>query len=586
MFTLISLGIGIAYLYSVFATLSLSIYPKTLPVYFESASVITTLVLLGQILEVKARSKTASAIRALLELQPKTAHIVTDDGSESTISLQEVKKGDILRVRPGEKIPVDGKIIEGQAAIDESLVTGESTPLDKSKNDQVFGGSVNISSTFLMRAEKVGSETFLSQVVEMVVKAQSSKAPIQKLADTVSGYFVPAVIFVAILAFFAWFFLGPEPVFANGLINAVSVLIIACPCALGLATPMSIMVAVGKGAQEKILIKNAEALEVMAKVDTIAFDKTGTLTSGKIELAAIEFAAIYSKESEHLLQQAASLAFLSEHPLSQAIVKKASEKKISYSLPVDDFRTFSGKGIMGKVGKDFVVIGNEHLMRDLAIDFHELRGKAHEFSSQGQTVLYVAIDGKIEALFCLEDKIKESTYQAVKLLHQAKIKLVMLTGDSEGVANAVGKRLQIDEIHAEILPKDKYKIVEKLQAQGHIVAMCGDGINDAPALAQANVGIAMGTGVDVAIESANITLIKGDLLGIVKARNLSLKTVQNIRQNLFFAFLYNALGVPIAAGILYPAFHILLNPMIASAAMTLSSLSVIFNALRLRNEKI
>jgi P-type Cu+ transporter len=590
MFTLISLGIGVGYVYSVIGAFFPSIFPSSflleggqIHLYFEAATVITTLVLLGQVLEMRARSKTSSAIRALLNLAPKTASLVLPDNAEKTIPLVDVKKRDMLRVRPGEKIPVDGVVVDGQSTVDESMITGESLPVEKSKGDNVTGGSVNGTSTFVMQAQRVGSETMLSQIVQMVSEAQNSKAPIQKLADTVSGYFVPIVILVAVITFFVWGFFGPSPSFSHGLVNAVAVLIIACPCALGLATPMSIMVGVGKGARDGILIKNAEALETMAKVDTVVVDKTGTLTMGKIQLTHIY--SIDEKNEDFILQMAASLEYVSEHPLSKAIVRKAKEKNIQI-LQVSDFQSLTGKGVTGKIENNVVAVGNDKLMKELGMQLDALSEVAKNYAIQGQTILYVAINGKVLGLLSASDEIKETTYAAIDMLHADKIRIVMLTGDNFATASAVGKTLKIDEIQAEILPQDKNRVILSLQNQGHIVAMAGDGINDAPALAQANVGIAMGTGTDVAIQSASITLIKGDLRGIAKARNLSIATVRNIRQNLLFAFLYNILGIPIAAGVLYPFWGILLNPMIASAAMTLSSLSVVWNALRLRNIKL
>lgn len=540
MFTLIALGIGTAYFYSLVAI------RFGLPLYFESATVITVLVLLGQVLELRARSKTSRAIKALINLAPKMATLIRD-GAEESIPLEQVKRGDQLRVRPGEKIPVDGVILEGKSVVDESMITGESIPAEKSTGDKVTGATLNGTGSFIMEAKAVGEETVLARIVQMVTLAQSSKAPIQKLADTVSGYFVPAVVLVALISFFTY-----------GLITAVSVLIIACPCALGLATPMSIMVGVGKGALEGVLIKNAEALEVLAKVDTIVIDKTGTLTEGKPTLNKV--IALEGSE-DRILQLAASLEALSEHPLSTAIVSKAKEKGLPL-LKVEDFQSITGKGVTGTIdGKKLAI-----------------------FADGSQ--LSVTLDGKQIGLLEAADRIKETTPEAIRMLHDENIRIVMLTGDNQSTANAIGKALGIDEIKAEVLPQDKHKVIKELQAQGHIVAMAGDGINDAPALAQADVGIAMGTGTDVAMESAGITLVKGDLRGIAKARKLSIATMRNIRQNLFFAFIYNALGVPVAAGVLYPFFGILLSPMIASAAMTFSSVSVVWNSLRLNRQKL
>lgn len=588
MFTLISLGIGSAYIYSMIAALFPSAFPVSfrsegsrVSLYFEAATLITVLVLLGQVLELRARAKTSSAIKALLKLAPNKATVIRD-GKEESIPLEEVKQGDKLRVRPGEKIPVDGIIVEGKTIVDESMITGESIPVEKSEDDKVTGATLNGTGSFIMQAEHVGSETLLARIVHMVSEAQSSRAPIQKLADTVAGYFVPAVVFVAIVTFFIWGFFGPPPTFAHGLINAVAVLIIACPCALGLATPMSIMVGVGKGASAGVLIKNAEALEILAKVDTVIVDKTGTLTEGKPRLNEV---FVLEGNQEELLQLSASLESLSEHPLSSAIVAAAKEKGVPL-LQVEDFQSITGKGVIGTIKGKPLAIGNQALMSDREIALERLTEKAAALRNEGQTVLYVAIGGKAAGLLAASDVIKNSTLEAIQLLHRENIRIVMLTGDNQITARAIGKALGIDEIKAEILPQDKNKVVKELQAEGHIVAMAGDGINDAPALAQANVGIAMGTGTDVAIESAGITLVKGDLRGIARARNLSIATVRNIRQNLLFAFIYNTLGVPVAAGILYPFFGLLLSPVIASAAMTLSSVSVVWNALRLNRQKL
>ncbi|MBS0649226.1 MAG: copper-translocating P-type ATPase [Verrucomicrobia bacterium] len=580
MFTLISLGVGAAYFYSLAIVLRPSLFPPNSGVYFEAASVITVLVLLGQVLELRAREKTSRAIRALLDLAPKKATLVVE-GQEKAISLEEVKKGDQLRVRPGEKIPVDGIVTEGSSTVDESMITGESIPVEKTPGNKVTGATLNRAGSFIMRAERVGSETLLARIVQMVREAQSSKAPIQKLVDTVAGYFVPAVVTVAIVTFIVWGFLIPASSLTLGLINAVAVLIIACPCALGLATPMSIMVGVGRGAKSGVLIKNAETLETLAKVDTIVVDKTGTLTEGKIQLQHI-----YSLEPEQkVLQWAASLEVLSEHPLSSAVVAAAKKRGLSL-LKVEEFQSVTGKGVKGKIEAVSIAIGNRKLMEDLKVSTEPLASQADVFRQEGQTVLFVAIDGKAAGLLAASDVIKESTPEAMEMLHQENIQILLLTGDNAKTAQAIGKSLRMDDIRAEVLPEDKGKMVKQLQDAGHIVAMAGDGINDAPALAQADVGIAMGTGTDVAMESAGITLIKGDLRGIARARNLSLATLRNIRQNLLFAFIYNLLGVPIAAGVLYPFFGILLSPVIASAAMSLSSVSVIVNSLRLSRQKL
>jgi len=587
MFTLISLGVGAAYLYSIIATIWPSIFPflfkenNHIEVYFEAASVITVLVILGQVLELRAREKTSDAIKKLLDLSPKTARVIFENGEEKDLPLEDVMKGNKLRVRPGEKIPTDGIILEGGGLIDESMISGEPFPLSKQVNDKVTGATLNIEGSFIMRAEKVGSETLLFRIVQMVSEAQRSRAPIQKLADQVSSYFVPAVIAIASLTFLGWYILGPRPGFAFGLINAVAVLIIACPCALGLATPMSIMVGIGKGALQGILIKNAESLETMSKVDTVAFDKTGTLTEGKPKLTAI----ISDKSEDEVLSLAASLEIGSEHPLGLPIVAKAKEKKLTI-IPVENFKNISGKGITGKIKNSFVAIGNKELFIDLKIELGSFLEKSKDMLNMGQTVLYLAEDNKAIALLAISDVIKATTLEAISSLHKAGIRLVMLTGDNRATATFIGKTLGIDEIEAEVLPDAKGAIIQRLKKEGRIVAMAGDGINDAPALAEADVGIAMGTGTDIAIESGGITLVKGDLNGIVKARNLSILTMRNIKQNLWFAFIYNALGVPIATGILYPAFGILLSPIIASAAMTFSSLSVIMNSLRLKKQKI
>ena len=590
MFTLISIGVGAAYLYSMIAAFWPSIFPPSfqdknneIPVYFEAASVITVLVLLGQVLELRARDRTSHAIRELLNLAPKTARLILEDKSEKDIPLEEVKKGDALRVRPGEKVPTDGVVLEGSSSIDESMITGEPFPVTKHAGDKVTGATLNGSGSFIMRAERVGSETLLSRIIHMVSEAQRSRAPIQKLADLVSSYFVPVVVVIAILTFIIWGFAGPAPALAHALINAVAVLIIACPCALGLATPMSIMVGVGQGARAGILIRNAEALEMMSKVNTVVVDKTGTLTEGKPKLTAI--LSLGKKSEDELLQLAASLEIASEHPLGIPIVSRAKEKNLSL-LPIEDFESLTGKGIIGKTTGKTVAIGNQKLLSDLKIDLSVVLEKADPFRQQGQTVLYLAMDGKLAGVLAVSDVIKASTKEAIEMLHKEGIRLVMLTGDNKTTAKAVGKTLGIDEIEAEILPEDKNRIIKRLQTEGRIVAMAGDGINDAPALAQANVGIAMGTGTDIAIESAGITLVKGDLRGIARARKLSHATMRNIKQNLWFAFIYNTLGVPIAAGVLYPVFGLLLSPIIASAAMTLSSVSVIMNSLRLNRQKL
>lgn len=589
MFTLIALGIGASYIYSLVAVLFPFIFPPSfrsqegqVALYFEAATVITVLVLLGQVLELRARAKTSNAIRNLLNLAPKTATLILENGQEKFVPIEEIKKGDKLRVRPGEKIPVDGIIIEGQSVIDESMITGESISIEKTKGDVVTGATLNGTGSFIMQAEKVGDDTMLSRIVKMVSEAQSSRAPIQKLVDTISSYFVPIVLLISVISFFIWGFFGPPPSFAYGLVNAVAVLIIACPCALGLATPVSIMVGVGKGALAGVLIKNAEALETLAKVDTVVVDKTGTLTEGKIRLNKI---VSLDGNEDALLRLSASLESLSEHPLSLAVVSNAKEKGLTLSQ-VQDFQSFTGKGISGKVDGKTIAIGNQRLMEEHKVSLDFLVEKAEKLRNEGQTVLYISSDGKLLGILAASDVIKNTTSEAIKQLHDEKIRIVMLTGDHRITAKAIGKTLGIDEIEAEVLPEDKGKLIKKLQEQGHIVAMAGDGINDAPALAQANVGIAMGTGTDVAIESAGITLVKGDLRGIVRARHLSIATVHNIRQNLFFAFIYNLLGIPIAAGILYPFFGLLLSPIIASAAMAFSSVSVVWNALRLNRKNL
>jgi Cu+-exporting ATPase len=586
MFTLIGLGTGVSYSYSVVATVFPDIFPHSfrghagaIPVYYEVAAAITTLVLLGQVMELKARSQTSAAIKALLGLAPKTARRIAPDGSEKDIPLDEVQVGDMLRVRPGEKAPVDGVVVEGKSSVDESMVTGESIPVEKQPGDKVIGATVNATGSFVMRAERVGSETLLSQIVQMVAEAQRSRAPIQKLADRVSAYFVPAVILIAIATFMVWATIGPEPRLTYALINAVAVLIIACPCALGLATPMSIMVAMGKGAQTGVLFKNAEAIEVLREVNTLVVDKTGTLTEGRPKLVTVTPAR--GVNEREMLRFAASLERGSEHPLATAIVAGAVERGIEV-VNAASFESITGKGVKGNIERREVSLGNRALMDELKIDIGEMAAQAEKLRADGQTVMFVSLDGKVGGLVGVADPIKESTPEAIRQLHEDGIRIVMLTGDSRTTANAVAAKLKIDEVAAEVLPEQKAEIVKRYQSQGQKVAMAGDGINDAPALAQADVGIAMGTGTDVAIASASVTLVKGDLRGILRARRLSRATMNNIKQNLFFAFVYNALGVPIAAGVLYPFFGLLLNPMIAAGAMSFSSVSVIGNALRLR----
>jgi Cu+-exporting ATPase len=552
-------------------------------VYFEAAAVITALVLLGQVLELRARSQTNAAIRMLLGLAPKSARIVHDDGTEEDIPLEQVQPGNILRVRPGEKIPVDGKVTDGSSSVDESMVTGEPIPVEKSLGERLIGATVNGTGSLLMRAEKVGTDTLLAQIVRMVSEAQRSRAPIQKLADIVAGYFVPAVVIAAVITFVVWGFWGPEPRLAHAIVNAVAVLIIACPCALGLATPMSIMVGTGKGASLGVLIKNAEALEIMEKVDTIVVDKTGTLTEGKPRLVAVRAGNGFS-EGE-VLRLAASLERASEHPLAAAIVRGAQDRSVSLSQ-TDDFQSVTGHGVTGSVQGQTVALGNIRLLEKLGIDPGDLPQQAEAGRAEGQTVMFVAVDGRAAGIVGVADPIKESTPEAIRDLHAEGVEVVMLTGDSRTTATAVARKLNIDRVEAEVLPERKAEIVKKLQAEGRIVAMAGDGINDAPALAQAHVGVAMGTGTDVAMESAGVTLVKGDLRGIVRARRLSRKVMRNIRENLFFAFIYNSLGVPVAAGVLYPVFGLLLSPIIAAAAMSFSSVSVIGNALRLRKARI
>ncbi|NDP48356.1 MAG: heavy metal translocating P-type ATPase [Sulfuriferula multivorans] len=590
MFTLIGLGVAVAWSYSLVAAFVPGVFPKSVynamgvvPAYFEVAAVITALVLLGQVLELRARSRTNAAIKLLLGLAPNTARIVRDDGTEEDTPLQQVRPGDTLRVRPGEKVPVDGAVISGESHVDESMVTGEPIPVSKSAGARLIGATVNGTGSLLMKAEKVGADTLLAQIVNMVAAAQRSRAPIQKLVDMVSGYFVPAVVVVAVITLGAWGVWGPEPRLAHAVINAVAVLIIACPCALGLATPMSIMVGTGKGAMIGVLFKNAEALEVLRKVDTLVIDKTGTLTEGKPKLVSITPVAGFQELDT--LRWAASLERASEHPLAEAIVRGAEERKVSLTK-VDDFQSVTGKGVTGKVDGHQVALGNHKLLESLGIDAGNLPRQADSLRAEGQTVMLLAIDGKAAGLIGVADPIKETTPEAIRDLHAEGIRIVMLTGDSRRTADAVAGKLNIDQVQAEVLPEQKAEIVKQLQAEGRIVAMAGDGINDAPALAQAQVGIAMGTGTDVAMESAGITLVKGDLRGIVRARRLSRATMRNIRQNLFFAFIYNAIGVPIAAGVLYPFFGLLLSPMIAAAAMSFSSVSVVTNALRLSRVRL
>ena len=590
MFTLIGLGVSVAWIYSTTALLLPGIFPAvmlhadgTVAVYFEAAAVIIALVLLGQVMELRARSQTNAAIKMLLGLAPNSARIVRDDGSEEDIPLEQVQAGDLLRVRPGEKIPVDGVVTDGSSAVDESMVSGEPIPVEKISGEKLIGATLNGSGSLLMRAQKVGSDTLLAQIVRMVSEAQRSRAPIQKLADVVAGYFVPAVVGVAVIAFVIWVAWGPEPRLAHAIVNAVAVLIIACPCALGLATPMSIMVGTGKGASLGVLIKNAEALEIMEKVDTIVVDKTGTLTEGKPKLVTVQAANGFSEEE--VLQLAASLERASEHPLAEAIVQGADDRGISLSQ-TDDFESVTGKGVNGNVNERRVALGNIRLLESLGIDAGELPQQAEAGRAEGQTVMFVAIDGKAAGMVGVADPIKASTPEAIGDLHAEGVNVVMLTGDSRTTAEAVANRLNIDRVEAEVLPEQKAEIIKQLQAEGHIVAMAGDGINDAPALARSHVGIAMGTGTDVAMESAGVTLVKGDLRGIVRARRLSRAVMRNIRQNLFFAFIYNSLGVPVAAGILYPLTGMLMSPMLAAVAMSFSSVSVITNSLRLGKTRI
>jgi Cu+-exporting ATPase len=590
MFTLIALGTGMAYLYSVVATVAPGLFPESfrthggeVGLYFEAAAIITVLVLLGQVFELRARSQTSSAIKALLGLAPKTARRLRDDGPEEDVPLEHVQPGDRLRVRPGERVPVDGTVLAGTSSVDESMVTGESIPVEKTAGSRVTGGTVNGTGSLVMRAERVGSETLLAQIVHMVSEAQRSRAPIQRLADVVSAWFVPTVVLVAIVAFIVWANWGPEPRMAYALVNAVAVLIIACPCALGLATPMSIMVGTGRGAMAGVLIKNAEALEILEKVDTLVVDKTGTLTEGKPRLTTVVGAPGWSEDD--VLRFAASLERASEHPLAAAIVAGAEGRGVSLAATLE-FKSVTGKGVVGQIDGRRVALGNRKLMEDERIDLGDLPERAEALRRDGQTVMFVAIDGRPAGLIGVADPIKATTPEALQHLRESGLFIVMLTGDSRGTAEAVARKVGIDDVEAEVLPEQKSAVVKRFQAEGRRVAMVGDGVNDAPALAQAEVGIAMGTGTDVAMQSAGVTLVKGDLRGIVRARRLSQATMRNIRENLFFAFIYNALGVPIAAGVLYPVFGLLLSPIIASAAMSFSSVSVIANALRLRRVRL
>jgi Cu+-exporting ATPase len=590
MFTLIGLGTGAAYLYSVAATLFPDVFPDSfrshsgeIAVYFEPAAVIVTLVLLGQVLELRARSKTRSAIKALLGLAPRTARMVRDDGREEDVPLEQVQVGDHLRVRPGEKIPVDGRVVEGSSSVDEAMITGEPIPAEKRAGDQVVGATINGTGSFVMRAERVGSDTLLAHIVRMVSEAQRTRAPIQRVADVAAAYFVPLVILTAGITFAVWAFYGPEPRMAYALLNAVAVLIIACPCAVGLATPMSIMVGTGRGAAAGVLVHNAEALEVLGKVDTLVVDKTGTLTDGKPRLIAV--VPLPGHDEADLLRLAASIEQGSEHPLAASIVAGAKDKGLALSK-AQGFRSVTGKGVTGTVAGQGVAIGTAQFLEGLSVDVSPLLKQADRLRQEGQTAMFVAVGGEPAGLLGVADPIKASAREAIEILHREGVRVVMVTGDNRTTAEVVARQFGIDEVRADVLPEQKAEIVKHLQAQGHAVAMAGDGINDAPALAQAHVGIAMGSGTDVAIESAGVTLVKGDLRGIVRARRLSRGTMRNIRQNLFFAFVYNFLGVPIAAGVLYPFFGVLLSPMIASAAMTFSSVSVIGNALRLRRLKL
>jgi Cu+-exporting ATPase len=590
MFTLIALGTGVAYGYSFVAALAPGIFPTSfrdpdgqVPLYFEAAAVIVTLVLLGQVLELRARSQTSSAIRVLLDLAPKRARRLGEDGRDEDIPLEDVVPGDSLRVRPGEKVPVDGVVLEGHSAVDESMITGEPVPAEKNPGDKVTGATVNTTGSFVMRAERVGSDTLLAQIVAMVAEAQRSRAPIQRLVDTISAWFVPAVVVAALATFVAWSIFGPPPAMGYALVNAVAVLIIACPCALGLATPMSIMVGTGRGASAGVLVKNAEALELMEKIDTLVVDKTGTLTEGKPRL--VDVTAIGGVDENELLRLVASLERGSEHPLAAAIVKGAEERGLKLSTAAD-FASETGKGVVGSIDGKRVAVGSAALLASFGIDTGDLPARANELRKEGRGVMLIAVDGRAAGLVAVVDPIKESAIGALKALRDERIRVVMLTGDSRTTARAVGRKLGIDDVVAEVLPDQKALAVKKFQVEGRLVAMAGDGINDAPALAQAQVGIAMGTGADVAMESAAVTLIKGDLRGVVRTRRLSRATMRNIRQSLFFAFVFNALAVPIAAGVLYPSTGILLNPMIASAAMSMSSVLVVTNALRLRTVRL
>jgi Cu+-exporting ATPase len=590
MWTLIGLGVGTAYLYSVAATLAPGLFPmsfhghgEAVPVYFEAAAVIVALVFVGQVLELKARERTGSAIRALLDLAPKVARRITADGHETDVPVDEIKAGDRLRVRPGERVPVDGSVLEGQSTVDEAMITGEPLPVEKSEGDTVTGGTINKNGTLVVLAEKIGADSTLSRIVELVAKAQRSRAPIQGAVDRVSAVFVPAVVAAAALAFVIWMLVGPEPRFAHAFLAAVAVLIIACPCALGLATPMSIMIATGRGAQEGVLIKDAEALERFSKVDTLIVDKTGTLTEGKPRLTDVH--VLEGIEEGRLIMLAASLERGSEHPLAEAIVAGAEERGAILGA-VTDFAAKTGKGVQGRVDGVTVALGNAAMLTDLGLDASALANHADALRGDGKTVMFVIVGGALAGLVAVADRIKPTTLAAIKALHQSGLKIIMATGDNERTARAVAKSLGIDDIRADVLPEGKKALVDELRARGAVIAMAGDGVNDAPALAAADVGIAMGTGADVAMESAGITLVKGDLNGIVRARRLAEATMTNIRQNLGFAFGYNALGVPVAAGILYPVFGLLLSPMIAAAAMSLSSVSVIANALRLRYAKL
>lgn len=590
MFTLIAIGTGAAYAFSVVASLFPSIFPENLrahggqvPLYYEAASVIITLVLLGQVLELRARSQTGNAIRALLGLAAKTARRINADGTEEDVVIEAIHPGDLLRVRPGEKVPVDGEVTEGRSVIDESMISGEPIPVEKEVGDKVTGATVNSTGSFVMKATKVGSDTLLAQIVKMVSQAQRSRAPIQKLADTVSSYFVPAVVVIAILTAFVWYFVGPDPKITHAFVNAVAVLIIACPCALGLATPMSIMVGTGKGATHGVLIKNAEALERLEKITTLVVDKTGTLTLGKPKLSEVKVLGGFNESD--VLSLAASLENSSEHPLAEAIVSGAKERGVKL-LTIENFNSVTGMGITGVISGRTVLVGNKRLMDENGIVSDELAQVAKDLQVQGNGAMLVAIDGKPAGVIAVKDPIKESSKPAIQYFHDHGIEVIMLTGDNKNTASVVARELGIDKVEADVLPQQKGEIIRKLQSSGKKVAMAGDGINDAPALAEADVGIAMGTGTDVAIESAGVTLVRGDLSGIVRAHKLSQATMGNIRQNLFFAFGYNALGVPVAAGVLYPAFGLLLSPMLASIAMSLSSVSVVFNALRLKRTSL